>query len=187
MRKFALMLTAGVLVFCCGFAAGSMKRNPPLSFHDVIANDPTELIRLITPQDRRIKKLAAELKTPENAYRYVQERIVNDAALPAGTDRTFRFALDPTLEAMAKANPLLARLARHLDCPIHGLRVIRLPSHRFRVELTAQVQPVRDADGKVDIAGTTQAIMSVVEGWIREYPEQWLWLHRRWRRWWSAP
>jgi Kdo2-lipid IVA lauroyltransferase/acyltransferase len=80
-----------------------------------------------------------------------------------------------------KANPLLARLARHFDCPIYGLRVVRLPGHRFRAELTEQVQPVRDADGKVDIAGTTQAIMSVIEGWIREYPEQWLWLHRRWR------
>jgi KDO2-lipid IV(A) lauroyltransferase len=58
---------------------------------------------------------------------------------------------------------------------------MRLPDHRFRAELTEQIQPVRDADGKVDIAGTTQAIMSVIEGWIREYPEQWLWLHRRWR------
>ncbi|HWX82606.1 MAG TPA: hypothetical protein VNZ48_03310, partial [Xanthobacteraceae bacterium] len=29
--------------------------------------------------------------------------------------------------------------------------------------------------------GTMQAITSVVEGWVREYPEQWLWLHRRWR------
>jgi KDO2-lipid IV(A) lauroyltransferase len=26
-----------------------------------------------------------------------------------------------------------------------------------------------------------QAVTSVLEGWIREYPEQWLWLHRRWR------
>jgi KDO2-lipid IV(A) lauroyltransferase len=80
-----------------------------------------------------------------------------------------------------RANPLLARLARHFDCPIHGLRVIRLPAHRFRVEFTEQVQPVRDTDGKIDIAQTTQAIMSVIEGWIREYPEQWLWVHRRWR------
>jgi Kdo2-lipid IVA lauroyltransferase/acyltransferase len=80
-----------------------------------------------------------------------------------------------------KANPLLARLARHFDCPIYGLRVVRLPGHRFRPELTEQIQPVRDAEGKVDIAGTTQAVMSVIEGWIREYPEQWLWLHRRWR------
>jgi Kdo2-lipid IVA lauroyltransferase/acyltransferase len=26
-----------------------------------------------------------------------------------------------------------------------------------------------------------QAITSVVEGWVRENPDQWLWVHRRWR------
>ncbi len=79
------------------------------------------------------------------------------------------------------ANPLLARLARHFECPIHGARIIRLPGHRFRGELTDEIKPARDADGKIDIAGTMQIITGVVEGWIREYPEQWLWLHRRWR------
>jgi Kdo2-lipid IVA lauroyltransferase/acyltransferase len=80
-----------------------------------------------------------------------------------------------------KANPLLARLARHFDCPIHGTRVIRLPNHRFRAELTEEIKPIRDAEGKIDVAGTTQVITTVIEGWIREHPEQWLWLHRRWR------
>jgi KDO2-lipid IV(A) lauroyltransferase len=79
------------------------------------------------------------------------------------------------------ANPLLARLARHFDCPIHGTRVVRLPDHRLRPELTDEIRPARDADGKIDIAGTMQIITDVIEGWIREYPEQWLWLHRRWR------
>ena len=80
-----------------------------------------------------------------------------------------------------RANPLIARLAQHFNCPIHGTRIVRLPDHRFRAELTEEIAPVRDADGKIDIAGTMQVIISVIEGWIREHPEQWLWLHRRWR------
>ena len=55
------------------------------------------------------------------------------------------------------------------------------PTMANRAELTGEIQPVRGADGKIDIAGTMQVIITVIEGWIREYPEQWLWLHRRWR------
>ena len=80
-----------------------------------------------------------------------------------------------------RANPLIARLARQIECPIHGTRIVRLPGDRFRGELTEAIAPVRDADGRIDIEGTMQAITTVIEGWIREYPEQWLWLHRRWR------
>jgi KDO2-lipid IV(A) lauroyltransferase len=80
-----------------------------------------------------------------------------------------------------RANPTLARLLRQVECPVHGVRIIRLPGHRFRAELSDEVAPVRDATGKIDIQGTMQAVTSVVEGWIREYPDQWLWLHRRWR------
>lgn len=82
---------------------------------------------------------------------------------------------------MVKANPLLARLVRRVDCPIHGVRVVRLPNRRFRVDLTERIEPARDASGEVDIQGTMQRVTSVVEGWVREHPEQWLWLHRRWR------
>ena len=81
-----------------------------------------------------------------------------------------------------KANPLIARLARHAECQIVGARVVRLPDrHRFRVELSDPIEPRRDADGKVDIPQTMQAITWVIEGWVREHPEQWLWVHRRWR------
>jgi KDO2-lipid IV(A) lauroyltransferase len=76
---------------------------------------------------------------------------------------------------------MLARLLRQIECPIHGVRIIRLPGHRFRAELSEEVKPVRDAAGKIDVQGTMQAVTSVIEGWIREYPDQWLWLHRRWR------
>ena len=50
-----------------------------------------------------------------------------------------------------KANPFIARLAGHFDCPIHGIRVVRHPGHRFKLEMTEAIAPARDADGKVDV------------------------------------
>jgi len=80
------------------------------------------------------------------------------------------------------ANPLIAMLARQTELPIYGMRVVRKPDgNSFWGEISAPVEPARDASGRVDIKGTMQAITSVIEGWIRQYPEQWLWLHRRWR------
>ncbi len=80
-----------------------------------------------------------------------------------------------------KANPLIARLAQHFNCPIHGTRITRLPGNKFWGEITEEIEPARNADGKIDMQGTMQRITDVVEGWVREAPEQWLWLHRRWR------
>jgi Kdo2-lipid IVA lauroyltransferase/acyltransferase len=80
------------------------------------------------------------------------------------------------------ANPLIALLARQTGCAIYGLRVVRQPDgNSFSGEVTEAIEPVRNADGKIDVQGTMQAITAVIEGWVREHPEQWLWLHRRWR------
>jgi Kdo2-lipid IVA lauroyltransferase/acyltransferase len=113
-------------------------------------------------------KLAEALQTGQHVAMLVDQYLTN------GVEITF-------FGRKTKANPMLARLLRQIECPIHGVRIIRLPNHRFRAELSEEVQPVRDASGRIDIQGTMQAITSVIEGWIREYPDQWLWLHRRWR------
>jgi KDO2-lipid IV(A) lauroyltransferase len=118
--------------------------------------------------------LEAPVKIAEALKRGAHVGILVDQYYVRGVEVTF-------FGRPTRANPLLARLAQHFDCPIHGTRIIRLPGHRLRAELTEEITPVRDADGKIDIAGTMQVITNVVEGWIREHPVQWLWLHRRWR------
>ncbi len=87
----------------------------------------------------------------------------------------------PFLGRPAYSNPLLARLARRFDCPVHGARAIRLPGGRFRLELTEAVELPRDARGRVDVEAATALLNRIVEGWVREHPGQWLWMHRRWR------
>lgn len=80
-----------------------------------------------------------------------------------------------------KFNPLFARLARIYDCPLYGSRIIRRPDGRFDYQIVGPIEPKRDARGRVDVHATTQLVISILEGWIREHPEQWMWLHRVWR------
>jgi KDO2-lipid IV(A) lauroyltransferase len=80
----------------------------------------------------------------------------------------------------AKANPLAAQMARLFDCPLAGGRCIRLPDGRFRVEIVS-LEPARDQEGRIDVDETTRLVNAVVEGWVRDHPEQWLWMHDRWR------
>jgi KDO2-lipid IV(A) lauroyltransferase len=79
------------------------------------------------------------------------------------------------------AKPLFAKIARQFDCPIYGARTIRQPDGKLALDLTGPVSLPRDASGKIDVPAATQFITDIIEGWIREYPEQWLWLQRRWR------
>ncbi len=81
----------------------------------------------------------------------------------------------------AFTNPIMGKFARAFDCPVHGVRVIRLPAGRFRLQLTPALDLPRDGEGLVDVQGAMQAMTRVVEDWVREHPEQWLWMHRRWR------
>jgi KDO2-lipid IV(A) lauroyltransferase len=92
-----------------------------------------------------------------------------------------RGPLITTFGRQTRGNPLLARLARQFECPVLGARAIRLPGGAFRLESTPPLALPRDATGRIDVDAATQAMNDVIEGWVREYPGQWLWMHRRWR------
>ena len=133
-------------------------------------------------QDIRAVNMGTMVATTHDAPLRLAQALQNGVHVGMLVDQHFGRGVDVTFFGRkTKANPLLARLARQIEVPIHGVRIIRLPNHRFRIEVSDEVKPVRDADGKIDVQGTTQAINSVIEGWVREQPEQWLWLHRRWR------
>jgi KDO2-lipid IV(A) lauroyltransferase len=80
-----------------------------------------------------------------------------------------------------RTSPLIALLARECDVPIHGVYALRLADGRFKVELTQRLMPIVKSTGEIDISATMQLITSEVESWIRRSPEQWLWVHQRWK------
>lgn len=79
-----------------------------------------------------------------------------------------------------RTNPLLPKLVRQFDVPVHPVRCVRLPNGRFRLDLEEAIDIPRDDRGEVDVTATCQLLNDVVERWVREYPDQWMWFHRRW-------
>ena len=133
-------------------------------------------------QEMRAVKMGTLIPSGRDAPLRLAEALLNGQHVAMLVDQYLTNGVEVTFFGRkTRANPMMARLLRQVECPIHGVRIIRLPGHRFRAELSEEVPPVRDASGKIDIQGTMQAITTVVEGWVREYPDQWLWLHRRWR------
>ena len=82
----------------------------------------------------------------------------------------------------AMTAPALAQLALRFGLPIVPIRVVRLGAGRFRMVCEAPLAITRTGDRTADTYAISLAVNATLERWIRERPEAWLWLHRRWPR-----
>jgi KDO2-lipid IV(A) lauroyltransferase len=81
----------------------------------------------------------------------------------------------------AATTTAVAALAVKTGCPIVCGYTLLEPDGRYRLVYTPPVEWTPSGDREADIAGLTQKLTSLIESWIREAPEQWLWIHRRWK------
>lgn len=91
-------------------------------------------------------------------------------------DQKYNEGVDAQFFGMtARTGTAFIELAQKYDCPMVPIRCIR-DGDKFIIEAFAPI-PTKDRD-IMDVLNESHAVL---EGWIREYPDQWLWLHRRWR------
>jgi len=65
--------------------------------------------------------------------------------------------------------------------PLLPIRTVRLPGHRFRIEVDAPLAPTDpDAPRAAQITDLTRQLNARFEDWITEYPGEWVCLKRRW-------
>jgi KDO2-lipid IV(A) lauroyltransferase len=87
----------------------------------------------------------------------------------------------PFFERPAMTAPAIAQLAIKFGCPVMPGHVVRIGrSARFRLIADPPIPLPNSGDRHADIVALTTTINQVMEGWIREHPGQWLWVHRRW-------
>jgi KDO2-lipid IV(A) lauroyltransferase len=52
---------------------------------------------------------------------------------------------------------------------------------RYVLHFGPELTFTRSGDAQADILAATQQCTQAIEAWIRRYPDQWLWIHRRWK------
>jgi Kdo2-lipid IVA lauroyltransferase/acyltransferase len=77
--------------------------------------------------------------------------------------------------------PTLAKLARRFDCAVIGAFIERVEGARFRLVVNPPLPIAWTEDAATDERAVMAAATRQIEDWVRVHPEQWLWLHRRWR------
>jgi KDO2-lipid IV(A) lauroyltransferase len=87
----------------------------------------------------------------------------------------------PFFGRLAKTPRGPAVFALRMNVPIYVGTAIRLPSGSYRA-LVEPVEVIDTGDRERDVDAVVARYTAVLERWVRQYPEQYLWHHRRWRR-----
>ena len=76
----------------------------------------------------------------------------------------------------------LARVALHTGAAVVPAFTIWDPVLRkYRVEFDRAIELVRTGDNEADTVANTALFTRVIEEYVCRYPDQWLWVHRRWK------
>ncbi len=75
----------------------------------------------------------------------------------------------------------LAVLAQNTGAPVLPAFMIRMPDGRYKLQFQPAVEWTETGDPDRDILVNTQRYTQVVENVVRQYPDQYFWLHHRWK------
>jgi KDO2-lipid IV(A) lauroyltransferase len=80
------------------------------------------------------------------------------------------------------ATPAAAFLSIRYKSPILPIFCIREASGQLTIHVERPIKTRWSGDLRADVQANTQLITDTVEGMIRKYPEQWFWVHKRWKK-----
>jgi KDO2-lipid IV(A) lauroyltransferase len=76
----------------------------------------------------------------------------------------------------------IARLALHTDAAVVPVYAYWNATHgKYHLRFEPPLELVRTGDAELDVLENTQRFANVIEGIIRKHPEQWVWVHARWK------
>lgn len=75
----------------------------------------------------------------------------------------------------------LAMMALRSEAPVLPCFIVREKDGSYRLVVNKEVEILRTDDMDIDVQVNTQRFTAIIEEMIRQYPDQWLWIHQRWK------
>jgi KDO2-lipid IV(A) lauroyltransferase len=148
--------------------------NLPLAVVYRVANN--KIVDDIINKERIKSGITAIPKGPSGAKKIV-EMIKKNMTLAMLVDQKMNEGIKiPFFAKDAMTAPAIARLALKFGCPLIPTQVIRNNGAYFTINFFPPLE-LKENDTEESIM---TKINQLLEGWIRENPGQWFWVHRRW-------
>ncbi len=82
---------------------------------------------------------------------------------------------------LAATTPIIPLLANKTGVAIIPIRMLRLSNHMFKVIIDPELVLKDNPDRQEYVRINTRLCNEVIEQWIKQDPEQWFWVHNRWK------
>lgn len=112
----------------------------------------------------------------------MMDTIRNGGQLGILIDQKYREGINVPFFGMdAMTNPFFVQLAQKFGCGLYPIRNLRLDGARFCLSVYDPLVVFNEDGSPRPVEDVIADAHRLIEGFIREHPEQWLWLHRRWK------
>ena len=71
--------------------------------------------------------------------------------------------------------------SQRTGAPIIPTFIVRQPDNTHRIKIEPPITLEQCDDKEEELVVNTQKFTRIIEDYVRAYPEQWIWMHRRWK------
>ena len=129
------------------------------------------------------RKAGIELILPKGAVASVTEAVSRGETVVQLVDQSVpgnKGVFVPFFGRLASTTPALSTVAQRTGKPLFVVLSVR-ENNGLRMFVEGPVPIPHTGDMRRDVAVQVEATTQIIERYVRRYPEQWLWLHRRWK------
>lgn len=145
------------------------KANNPYVDAAILRTRQSDTVRMIAKNRNGARELVKAIKEGDAIAMLVDQKMNDGIEVP--------FFGKPAMTANA-----IAKLSLQYDYPILPAQIIRKKGSHFKAIVHPVMQFEKTGDKEKDIYNMMLKINKMIEGWVRENPEQWFWFHNRWKK-----